>query len=168
MPDAYKETGSVGRHARELLSITREISHYSRMILLLTAVSALLCLGQISGLLASLRFGYLGYLSIEVFALVFQALLFLSLAYMLFFFDTKRKSGAIILQEISDELHWEGGKSEQEKGGIAPIDIRILLRDFSATEALPFVSTRAGATIYILVNLMFLLASGLFTRFMIS
>lgn len=163
MPPKYEEGKSIQYYINTLRYASKRNRRYSFIVLILTMFSAVLCVAQVSGFLSLFR---IGILRVELVALLAQAIIFLFVAVVLFNFDVRRKSGAIVLQELSDQLHWKSDRVGDKE--MDSLEIRILLRKLSGSESLPFVPRDAGPSIYILVHLSLLLLSGFVFRTVFS
>jgi hypothetical protein len=81
-------------------------------------------------------------------------------------YDSVRRKGDVLFEELSDELQWHvqhfinepGRKTIAETGtrlNRPHVDLRILLRTYARATSLPLLPGRVGAAIYAFVNVMF-------------
>jgi hypothetical protein len=75
------------------------------------------------------------------------------------FFETLRKRGDAIFQELSDELQWHVGRRTPDYLDDPPttrpvLEARVMLRTFSAAAELPLVPGRFGGAAYACVSLL--------------
>lgn len=70
-------------------------------------------------------------------------------------FEVVRERGRVLFEEISDELHWgkERTYSAMEMYNRPGLELRVLLREFSLNEKLPFAPRGSGEAIYAISNL---------------
>lgn len=73
------------------------------------------------------------------------------------FFESYRKRGESLFEEISDEFQWHLGRREFGESNYSqprpPTDVRIILRDFTRAGDLPLVPGRLGPAIYVALNI---------------
>lgn len=81
-------------------------------------------------------------------------------------FETMRRRGDAIFQEVSDELQWHVGRAEyREAPPTRPLlKARVALRTFSAAAQLPLIAGPFGATGYAALNLAIALTSAFVLR----
>lgn len=78
---------------------------------------------------------------------------------MALWFETLRKRGDAIFEEVSDEFQWHIGKKYADSSGgetdlaRPQLDVRLALRDFARSAELPLFPGRLGPAAYVAVNL---------------
>jgi len=74
-----------------------------------------------------------------------------------YFYESKRKRGEVLFEEISDELEWYViGQDKKRIAAERPkIDARVSLRSFVKTTDLPFIPSKYGPAFYLIINLSF-------------
>jgi hypothetical protein len=144
--------------------ITRILSSYSRIILVVTFINLIL---SIIVLLQVNYYSSKNYSSGDSFTVSFtlffcyiSSLLILGALYL---YESTRKRGEVLFEEISDELEWYVDKSVNKTSSIRPeIDARISLRSFVKTTDLPFVSGKSGPAFYLILNIVLIIISTLY------
>lgn len=150
------ESNSLDKYLVELENSSKKMRIYGYQALIATSMNLICTFAGISIPLLYRNGGIdipattLLLLSI-MFAFMFVAII------SLLFFERIRERGKILLQELSDELHW--GNSSSKKNEIdfsiekPSIRYRISFRQFSASEKLPFVQASFGPTVYVVFNI---------------
>lgn len=93
------------------------------------------------------------------FPFVISSLLFLFLVLVIFLFEKEKRSGDAIFDEVVDEIKWDvKGESKEISDERPNLDTRIALRSFVKAEELPLVPGKFGPIIYIVFNLLLLMA----------
>jgi hypothetical protein len=138
-----------------LNGITRRLQTLGRVCALSTALNVL--------------FVILVFIQLPVVSPVRLAIQLIPLAYSLLaltVYDSLRKRGEAIFEELSEEVQWRvihsensasllSSTSESEHTELPRIDIRISLREFARTTSLPLVSSSTpGTTTYTIANLL--------------
>lgn len=148
-----------------LNKITNRLSFYSKTILILTFINLIL------SIVFWLQINY--YSSRDYssgnqfgvnFTLFFCYISFLLVLAALYFYESTRKHGEVLFEEISDELEWYvdnkfGKKSSSHR---PEINSRILLRSFIKTTDLPFISGKSGPAVYLILNITLIIISTLY------
>jgi hypothetical protein len=146
---------------RELRFITRRLRLVGPLLLLVTLVNIGVMLWAIERSARSPR--YVEYSELPV---TLNVAITIATIATLGLFETLRKRGDAIFQELSDELQWHLGRRGFED---APrerplLEERITLRTFSAATELPLVPGLFGGAIYAALNLMIAVTSVLVFR----
>lgn len=96
--------------------------------------------------------------SLIVFWIIF---LFLTMI-MIYFYESLRKKGEVLFEEVSDELEWDvkGNKIGEERNSRPEIDARVSLRSFAKTTDLPFIPGKYGPAFYLILNIVIPLLMG--------
>jgi hypothetical protein len=82
-------------------------------------------------------------------------------------YDTTRKRGDALFEELSDELQWnvvngsQGGSKPGPDRERPPVDVRVRLRDYARATDLPFVPGRFGAAAYAAIDILMILVLAL-------
>ena len=76
----------------------------------------------------------------------------------LILFETRKKRGNALFDELSDEYQWNllapERKSTDADRGKPPIDVRVILREFSRASDLPLVPGKYGPSAYVGINVL--------------
>lgn len=80
----------------------------------------------------------------------------------IYLYESSRRKGDVLFEEISDELEWnvKNHKAEQIANERPEINARITLRSFAKTTDLPFVPGRFGPAFYFVFNVLISLFIG--------
>jgi hypothetical protein len=80
---------------------------------------------------------------------------------MIVFYESWRKRGEVLFEELSDELDWR--VNPQQRGGYPrerpALEARVALRSFTRTSDLPLAPGRLGPAFYVLINLALLITT---------
>jgi hypothetical protein len=153
---SYEERDNVSK-------LIDELGQRAARLRMLGFYSSITTFGVIVGVLALLGVMPLGLASSSVPAAsrIILAVAGISLI-SLVLYESMRKSGDALFEEISDELQWKvlGGTSARlsnARDDRPPIDIRVRLRDYARATELPFVPGRYGAAVYAAINIVMVL-----------
>lgn len=140
------------RRLRKLTTRLRLLSMYVFVITLLNVAATL-------AMLAGARFISYQIMSVGELIAALTAVFFLSSLLMIVIYESLRKSGDALFEEVSDELQWNVGYRGKEVNREAaeispPLDARIILRSFARTTDLPLVPGKYGPAIYAAVNVL--------------
>ena len=99
--------------------------------------------------------------------LFFYWIPFLLVITAIYLYESKRRQGEVLFEEISDELEWHIKGDKTEAASTRPeIDARISLRSFFKTTDLPFIPGKFGPAFYLGFNIIItILISYLYFRF---
>lgn len=146
---------SVTRSIRQLVQITQQLRILGTAVLLVTLIN----FGFLLWIIARVaRPGYGDFQDINSLPSIILAM---GTIVALGLFETLRKRGNAIFQELSDELQWHVGRPQapgqpQERPFL---DARVALRTFSAASELPLIPGRFSAAAYALLSLCIALGS---------
>ena len=116
------------------------------LVLLLTVVSLINCINR-------LLFGYASGLFWTTF-IPSLGVLILAVVY-----ETLRKRGNVLFEEISDELQWnvQGGGAKPLAEKRPDLNARLVLRTFARASDMPLFPGKLGPALYVILNLVLLL-----------
>lgn len=78
----------------------------------------------------------------------------------LYLYESARRRGEVLFEEISDELEWHIDNSGNTKASVRPeINSRISLRSFTRTTDLPFIPGKFGPAFYLTLNIFLIIIS---------
>jgi hypothetical protein len=158
-PQSYRFMGTMSAPVEESV---REVRFIARQLRLLGPLILLVTLGNMGVLLwgigRSVQLGHVGYqdtLTVTNIVIAMVTIAALGL------FETLRKRGDAIFQELSDELQWHVGRLPFREAPVERpmLDVRVTLRTFSAAAELPLVPGRFGGAVYAALNLIIAIAS---------
>ncbi|MGC2236757.1 MAG: hypothetical protein WA584_11385 [Pyrinomonadaceae bacterium] len=151
-----------------LNQITKKLNLLSSIILVLTfsnLIAIALALYDSPGYLDK---GYSStYKTSAMILLFFYWIPFLLVITAIYSYESKRKQGEVLFEEISDELEWHIKSDKTEAASTRPeINARVSLRSFFKTTDLPFVPGKFGPAFYLGFNIIITISiSYLYFRF---
>jgi len=145
---SMEQRSSLRGSVEELHWISRSLRRLGTCILIITLVDVGMLLWGLSRGIGS---GYGGQSSLLLSIIVLAMANIAALG----FFESLRKRGDAIFQELSDELQWHVGRPSGE--GVPQnrplLEARIAMRTFSVAAELPLVPGRFGGAVYAILNL---------------
>lgn len=156
------EGDPIGYSLTRLERISRTLRLYGMLIFLLTLLDILFVVFISLGT----RYLYTYFLHAGPLITVFATLNFLFVLSFIVLYESSRRRGDSIFEEISDELQWNVGYRHSATAGAAdempPLKARVILRSFARTTDLPLIPGKFGPAIYAGMNIilaLFLISS---------
>jgi hypothetical protein len=160
---ADNDNGELDSGLRQLERISGRLRLLGLIIILLTALNY--------GALAFTMLGFAlhGSASLVTFLLMYAVSSSIAVFITIFTYESQRKQGDTLFEEISDELQWH---IRQKHPGVQPVipddrpslSARVILRAFARSTDLPFVPGKFGPTVYAVVNIFVLFLALYFVR----
>jgi hypothetical protein len=154
------------------------LDHALRKLEYLTRILRMTGLYVFTSTVFCLVLSFLTILRIAPTMAIFKIILYLAIGFggvslvLVIFYESYRKQGEALFEEISDELQWHirfvGDNEKRSTSDVRPgLEARVVLRFFARATDLPLVPGRFGPAVYVMVNIVALLAAGWTFRYIL-
>jgi hypothetical protein len=157
---------------RESLTLLDALTVRLRFLSIFVFTITLLNIASVLATIALMKFRFSLLVAMNTTIIIVNASLFVISLLAIVMYESWRRRGDAVFEEISDEIQWNVGyrdreTSEKYPDQSPPIVARVMLRNFARTTDLPLVPGKFGPAIYAAVNVLstFFLVFSAFSKF---
>ncbi len=157
---------------RESLFLLDKLTVRLRFLSIFVFTISLLNIASVLATIALMKFRFSLLVAMNTTVIIMNASLFVISLLAIVLYESLRRRGDAVFEEISDEIQWDVGyrdreTSEKQGDQSPPIVARVMLRNFARTTDLPLVPGKFGPAIYAAVNVLstFFLVFSAFSKF---